>query len=293
MGSRISCETGFVSKCCHTKARKPVIGFLVAEANCVAACGKSCVVPVERTGAESILFSLESCQEGVSSKLFMRCFLLWSLLWLRFFCGDTHVGAFQKGKVSEKRINVTFECLWHVLHFLLVAGPQLNAVVLQGSARFAQGFDSANQGQNRAQASRKLAQAHSQARPSRATTRPCATTCHFGLSTLLYSELLFSGQLLFFPFLQIKRWCPLRSWGRTVGLNCLVGVPEIQEFLPQHCKLVKLTSDIKRPLDSASHGPQTSCSGGQKGLFVVPESSSKTVLFKLVLPSSSCTCGNM
>ena len=26
--------------------------------------------------------------------------------------------------------------------FLLVAGPQLNAVVLQGSARFAQGFDS-------------------------------------------------------------------------------------------------------------------------------------------------------
>ena len=27
----------------------------------------------------------------------------------------------------------------HVLHFLLVAGPQLNAVVLQGSARFAQG----------------------------------------------------------------------------------------------------------------------------------------------------------
>ena len=49
--------------------------------------------------------------------------------------------------------------------FLLVAGPQLNAVVLQGSARFAQGFDSlarqvpvtgkqmilANQGQNRAQ----------------------------------------------------------------------------------------------------------------------------------------------
>ena len=26
--------------------------------------------------------------------------------------------------------------------FLLVAGPQLNAVVLQGSTRFAQGFDS-------------------------------------------------------------------------------------------------------------------------------------------------------
>ena len=77
--------------------------------------------------------------------------------------------------------------------FLLVAGPQLNAVVLQGSARFAQGFDSsarqvpvtgeqmilANQGQNRAQASRKLAQANAQARPSRATTCPCAATCPF------------------------------------------------------------------------------------------------------------------
>ena len=71
--------------------------------------------------------------------------------------------------------------------FLLVAGPHLNAVVLQGSARFAQGFRNsarqvpvtgeqmilANQGQNRAQA-------NAQAR-------------------LLYFELLFSGQLLFFP----------------------------------------------------------------------------------------------
>ena len=82
--------------------------------------------------------------------------------------------------------------------FLLVAGPQLNAVVLQARqrkicARFAQGFDSsarqvpvtgeqmilANQGQNRAQASRKLAQANAQARPSRATTCPCAATCPF------------------------------------------------------------------------------------------------------------------
>ncbi|MCV6577339.1 MAG: hypothetical protein OIF58_16575, partial [Cohaesibacter sp.] len=94
---------------------------------------------------------------------------------------------------KQKRINLTFECRWHVLHFLLVAGPQLNAVVLQGSARFAQGFDSsarqvpetgdqmilANQGQNRAQASRKLAQAHAQAWPSRATTCPSATTCPF------------------------------------------------------------------------------------------------------------------
>ena len=79
MGSRISWETVFFSKCFHTKARKPAIDFLVAKtakANCVAACGKSCVVPVERTGAKSVLFSLESCQEGVSSKLFMHCFLL-------------------------------------------------------------------------------------------------------------------------------------------------------------------------------------------------------------------------
>ena len=116
-------------------------------------------------------------------------------------------GHFPKRYSKQKRINLTFECRWHVLHFLLVAGPQLNAVVLQGSARFAQGFDSsarqvpetgeqmilANQGQNRAQASRKLAQAPAQARPSRATTCPCATTCPLWLSTLLYSELLFSG----------------------------------------------------------------------------------------------------
>ena len=102
-------------------------------------------------------------------------------------------GHFPKRYSKQKRINVTFECRWHVLHILLVAGPQLNAVVLQGSARFAQGFDCsarqvpetreqmilANQGQNRAQTSRKLAQAHAQARPSRATTCPCATTCPF------------------------------------------------------------------------------------------------------------------
>ena len=131
-----------------------------------------------------------------------------------------NMGTFQKGMYSkQKRINETFECRWQVLHFLLVAGPQLNAVVLQGSARFAQGFDCsarqvpetgeqmilANQGQNRAQASRKLAQAHAQARPSRATTCPCATTCPFWLSTRLFSELLFSEQLLFFPFLHFPQ----------------------------------------------------------------------------------------
>ena len=104
------------------------------------------------------------------------------------------MGAFQKGKVSEKRINVTFECIWHALHFLLVAGPQLNAVVLQGSARFAQGFDSANQGQNRAQASRKLAQAHSQARPS----RPHVILDFQHYSTLSYSSLGSYFSFLFF-----------------------------------------------------------------------------------------------
>ena len=49
-------------------------------------------------------------------------------------------GHFPKRYSKQKRINVTFECRWHVLHFLLVAGPQLNAVVLQGSARSAQGL---------------------------------------------------------------------------------------------------------------------------------------------------------
>ena len=41
--------------------------------------------------------------------------------------------------------------------------------------------------------------------PSRATTCPCAATCPFWLSALLYSELLFSGQLLFFPFLHFPQ----------------------------------------------------------------------------------------
>ena len=49
-------------------------------------------------------------------------------------------GHFPKRYSKQKRTNLTFECRWHVLHFLLVAGPQLNAVVLQGSARFAQGL---------------------------------------------------------------------------------------------------------------------------------------------------------
>ena len=128
-------------------------------------------------------------------------------------------GHFPKRYSKQKRINVTFECRWHVLHFLLVAGPQLNAVVLQGSARFAQGFDcSARQvpetgraddfgkpGANRAQASRKLAQAHAQARPSRATACPCTTTCPFDsqhYSSLSYSFLSSYFSFLFFTFLR-------------------------------------------------------------------------------------------
>ncbi len=45
-----------------------------------------------------------------------------------------------------------------------------------------------------------FAQANAPARPSRATTCPCAATCPIWLSALLYSELLYSGQLHFFPF---------------------------------------------------------------------------------------------
>ena len=36
-------------------------------------------------------------------------------------------GHFPKRYSKQKRINLTFECRWQVLHFLLVAGPQLNA----------------------------------------------------------------------------------------------------------------------------------------------------------------------
>ena len=49
-------------------------------------------------------------------------------------------GHFPKRYSKQKRINLTFEYRFHVLQFLLVAGPQLNALVLQGSARFAQGL---------------------------------------------------------------------------------------------------------------------------------------------------------
>ena len=84
---------------------------------------------------------------------------------------------FPKRYSKQKRINVIFECRWYVLHFLLVAGPQLNAVVLQGSARFAQGSrkvlivqlgrcqkpESRWFWQTRGRIARKLAQAHAQA----------------------------------------------------------------------------------------------------------------------------------
>ena len=131
--------------------------------------------------------------------------------------------AFQKGICKKKKTKWTFECRSHAFSFSLSSGPptKCSSTARQRKvcARFAQGFDSSarqvpvtreqiiltNQGQNRAQASRKLAQAIAQARPSRATTCPCAATCPFWLSALLYSELIFSGQLLFFPFLHFPQ----------------------------------------------------------------------------------------
>ena len=121
---------------------------------------------------------------------------------------ETHIsfnGYFPKRYSKQKRINVTFECRWHVLHFLLVAGPQLNAVVLQGSARFAQGFDSsARQVPDFGKPGAKSCASFAQARAS-----SCASSAfqshhvpmrhHMSFltlnTTLSYS---FSGQLLFF-----------------------------------------------------------------------------------------------
>ena len=132
-------------------------------------------------------------------------------------------GCFPKRYSKEKKTKWTFECRSHAFSFCFSSGPptKCSSTARQRKvcARFAQGFDSSarqapvtgeqmiltNQGQNRAQASRKLAQANAQARPSRATTCPCAATCPFWLSALLYSELLFSGQLLFFLFLHFPQ----------------------------------------------------------------------------------------
>ena len=49
------------------------------------------------------------------------------------------MGTFQKGIVRKKRPSGHLSAVGMFFPFLLVAGPQLNAVVLQGSARFAQG----------------------------------------------------------------------------------------------------------------------------------------------------------
>ena len=47
--------------------------------------------------------------------------------------------AFQKGIVRKKRPSGHLSAVRMLFPFVLVAGPQLNAVVLQGSVRFAQG----------------------------------------------------------------------------------------------------------------------------------------------------------
>ena len=53
------------------------------------------------------------------------------------------MGTFQKGIVcKKKRPGGHLSAVGMLFPFLLVVGPHLNAVVLQGSARFAQGFDS-------------------------------------------------------------------------------------------------------------------------------------------------------
>ena len=129
-------------------------------------------------------------------------------------------GHFPKRYSKQKRINVTFECRWHVLHFLLVAGPQLNAVVLQGSARFAQGSRKVlivqlgrcqkpesrwfwqTRGKNRAQASRKLMRKLGLPEPPRAHAQPHVLFDSQHYSSLSYSFLSSYFSFLFFTFLR-------------------------------------------------------------------------------------------
>jgi len=134
----------------------------------------------------------------------------------RFLCRLTKFGHFSKRYSKQKRINLTFESRWHVLHFLLVAGLQLNAVVLQGSTRFAQGFDCsarqmpetgekmilANQWQNRARASRKLICKLGLPEPPRAHAPPHVLFDYQRYSTLSYSSLGSYFSFLFFSFLR-------------------------------------------------------------------------------------------
>ena len=160
----------------------------------------------------------------------------------------TASGCFPKRYSKKKMIKWTFECRSHAFSFSFSSGSptKCSSTARQRKvcARFAQGFDSsarqvpvtgkqmilANQRQNRAQASRKLAQA----RPSRATTCPCAATCPFWLSALLYSELYSSlgsyFSFLFFTFLrqfnliylQLKSAPRKRHWLiLTYKKNCL------------------------------------------------------------------------
>ena len=138
------------------------------------------------------------------------------ILYLHTYIHTYTHGHFPKRYSKQKRINVTFECRWQVLHFLLVAGPQLNAVVLQGSARFAQGFDCsarqvpetgeqmilANQGQNRAQASRKLMRKLGLPEPPHAHAQPHVLFDSQHDSSLSYSFLSSYFSFLFFTFLR-------------------------------------------------------------------------------------------
>ena len=87
---------------------------------------------------EDVLAAIAAREEEERKKKEAERLRIWVLagrMRLIYACGH-----FPKRYSKQKRINVTFECRWQVLHFLLVAGPQLNAVVLQGSARFAQGW---------------------------------------------------------------------------------------------------------------------------------------------------------
>ena len=126
------------------------------------------------------------------------------------------MGTFQKCTVRKNRSTRHLSAVGMLVPFLLVAAPQLNAAVLQGSARFAQGFDSsarqvpdtgeqmilANQGQNRGQASRKLIRKLGLPEPPRAHAPPHVLFDSQRYSALSYSSLGSYFSFLFFTFLR-------------------------------------------------------------------------------------------
>ena len=116
---------------------------------------------------------------------------------------QTTYGLLPKRYSKQKRINSAFECRWHVLHFLLVAGfPQGLRKFLIVQLGRCQKPESRWFWQTRGKIVRKL---RASLYASSAIPCPRACRCPLWLSTLLLSELLCSGSYFSFVFFTFLR----------------------------------------------------------------------------------------